>query len=658
MNPIPDDELLSAYLDGELSAADRARAEQLLAEQPEARQLLEDLRALHGGFEGLPVHRLDQDFPARVLRGAEREMLAAEPSAESLPADQAAPGVKPLAAASPHPEPERSVPPLQPSFGWARWRRPVVWAGLAMAAGLLLMVYDRNLRPPARQGQVAHAPSAASEMRAANGPEPAPAGNEPLFARDGASHKEIRDEPSGATDRLNLGASREADAAPADGSAQSGRRAMRRSKSDFESSAPKAADPTAAPSEELGKARGQKPSPGAGSMSAKQTESFRLRQSGMPRQEAQVGGLPLYDVELQQDGKLVSEPLDENTLIVWCDVDADVADQPEFQQMLASNKIAWEPDLAIGQAGQAAPSEKAPASALKSLNKSTGESVDKKSQVAGGGEASVKQKPAGRGERLRELTEKQLGDMRKETRDRAQIVAETLSEDNADYVLVEATEAQLKAVLTEIDRNPEMFLSVNVEPAAEVPAQQAYRSYNRGRAGPPQLKSRISNDARKSEPKQTSSAGAAPAAAAGKDAARPPGAAGRLQFGRAQRVVISQQSPEALEAFSGRGTQDVSAAESEKREAQKESLLREDKGKRSSPGGESKAAKVAAPAKSRGLATPAAVPAKPDVPAPAPSESDSGAQARRGYQQALFIFRRVSPPEEAAEPAGAVKKPQ
>ncbi|HEV7221313.1 MAG TPA: zf-HC2 domain-containing protein, partial [Pirellulales bacterium] len=314
MNPIPDDELLSAYLDGELSEADRARAEQLLAEQPEARQLLEDLRALHGSFEGLPVHRLDQDFPARVLRGAEREILSAEPPGEALgAADKAAPGVKPLAAASPHPASERSVPPLQPSFGWARWRRPVAWAGLAMAAGLLLMVFDRNLQPPARQGQVAHAPSAPSEMRAANGPEPAPAGDEPLFARDGASHKEIRDEPSGATDRSNLGASREADTAPADGSAQSGRRAMRRSKSDSESSAPKAADPTAAPSEELGEARGQKPSPGAGSMSAKQTESFRLRQSGMTRHEAQVGGLPLYDVELRQDGKLVSEPLDENT---------------------------------------------------------------------------------------------------------------------------------------------------------------------------------------------------------------------------------------------------------------------------------------------------------------------------------------------------------
>jgi hypothetical protein len=131
-----------------------------------------------------------------------------------------------------------------------------------------------------------------------------------------------------------------------------------------------------------------------------------------------------------------------------------------------------------------------------------------------------------------------------------------------------------------------------------------------------------------------------------------------LLLGRAQRVVILQQSPQTLEEFSDRSKQDVSAAESEKRGAQKESLLREDSGKRSPPRVESKAAKDAAPAKPRGLAAPAAVPAKPDVPAAAPSESDSDAQARGGYQQALFIFRRVSPPEEAAEPAGAVKKPQ
>jgi hypothetical protein len=380
----------------------------------------------------------------------------------------------------------------------------------------------------------------------------------------------------------------------------------------------------------------------------------------MTRHEAQAGDLSLYDVELKQDGKLVSEPLGENTLIVWCEVDADVADRPEFQQMLASNKIAWEPESAIDEAGKTAPSEKAPASELKSLDKSTDDGVDKKSQLSAGGESSAKQKLADRDQRLRKLAEKPLGNIGQENWDRAQVVAETLNESNADYVLVEATEEQLKAVLTEIDRHPEMFLSVNVEPAAEVPSQQAYTSYNRGRAGPPQAKGRFSNDARKLEPKETSSAGAA--AAAGKDATQPPGAAGGLLLGRAQRVVILQQSPQALEELSDGIKQDVSAAEAKKGEAPKESLLRKDSGKRSTLGVESKAAKEGTPAKPRALDAPAAVPPKPSAAKAstaeaAPIERGSDAQARPGYQQALFIFRRVSPPEEAAEPTEAGKKP-
>ena len=43
MNSTPDDELISAYLDDELNEAERARVEAMLVEQPETRQLLEDL---------------------------------------------------------------------------------------------------------------------------------------------------------------------------------------------------------------------------------------------------------------------------------------------------------------------------------------------------------------------------------------------------------------------------------------------------------------------------------------------------------------------------------------------------------------------------------------------------------------------------------------
>ena len=45
MNDLSQNELLSAYLDGEFSAAEQAEVERLLAARPAARQLLDDLRA-------------------------------------------------------------------------------------------------------------------------------------------------------------------------------------------------------------------------------------------------------------------------------------------------------------------------------------------------------------------------------------------------------------------------------------------------------------------------------------------------------------------------------------------------------------------------------------------------------------------------------------
>ncbi len=45
MNEVPETELFSAYVDGELTAEEQARVEQILAASPEARQLLEELRA-------------------------------------------------------------------------------------------------------------------------------------------------------------------------------------------------------------------------------------------------------------------------------------------------------------------------------------------------------------------------------------------------------------------------------------------------------------------------------------------------------------------------------------------------------------------------------------------------------------------------------------
>ena len=75
MKDLPENELLSAYLDGELTAEEQAEVERLLARSPAARQLLDELRALSSTLQNLPQYKLAEDLSERVLRTAERRML-------------------------------------------------------------------------------------------------------------------------------------------------------------------------------------------------------------------------------------------------------------------------------------------------------------------------------------------------------------------------------------------------------------------------------------------------------------------------------------------------------------------------------------------------------------------------------------------------------
>lgn len=79
MKNLPEDELFSAYLDGELTADEQAKVEQLLARSPGARRLMDELRALRTTLQSLPAHKLQEDLTQKVLRAAERRMLT-EPS--------------------------------------------------------------------------------------------------------------------------------------------------------------------------------------------------------------------------------------------------------------------------------------------------------------------------------------------------------------------------------------------------------------------------------------------------------------------------------------------------------------------------------------------------------------------------------------------------
>jgi len=121
------DELLSAYLDGELSPAERARVESQLAADPEAQQLLDELRALSGEVRELPRYSADSGFSQRVVQAA--LAAKAEQNGAAPPASQV------------------SLPSSQSSSDKTRRgaRLPAVLAGVAaVAAAVAIMVWANN----------------------------------------------------------------------------------------------------------------------------------------------------------------------------------------------------------------------------------------------------------------------------------------------------------------------------------------------------------------------------------------------------------------------------------------------------------------------------------------------------------------------------------
>lgn len=67
--------LLSAYLDGELTDKERAEVETLLAGDPEARRLLDDLRTTVAGLNALPRAKVSDDFSDALRAHLERRAL-------------------------------------------------------------------------------------------------------------------------------------------------------------------------------------------------------------------------------------------------------------------------------------------------------------------------------------------------------------------------------------------------------------------------------------------------------------------------------------------------------------------------------------------------------------------------------------------------------
>lgn len=85
MNPEFPDELLSGFLDDELSPSERAQVERHLASHPADRQWIEELRTLRAELQRLPPVTVSPEFTQRVVQAAltaeRRRRTATEPAA-------------------------------------------------------------------------------------------------------------------------------------------------------------------------------------------------------------------------------------------------------------------------------------------------------------------------------------------------------------------------------------------------------------------------------------------------------------------------------------------------------------------------------------------------------------------------------------------------
>jgi anti-sigma factor RsiW len=122
-------ELLSAYLDGELTAEEQALVERRLGDSAEFRQLHDELRALRAGLQALPRQQLDADFAESVVRRAERSRLAT-------------PALKPAMPYADEPVSRAEMPTARERI--QRGLRAFRWSIVAIAVALLIMIFNRD----------------------------------------------------------------------------------------------------------------------------------------------------------------------------------------------------------------------------------------------------------------------------------------------------------------------------------------------------------------------------------------------------------------------------------------------------------------------------------------------------------------------------------
>ncbi len=437
---IPDDELISAYLDDELSADERRRAEALLVDRADLRRLFDDLRSMREVLKNLPAHRLEPDFGSGVLRRAERELLAGRTDAPGEP--RTAPStnfetakfetVKFDTANRAEPAASATVRASQPAATF-RHRRPIFWSIVAMAAAVALMFLEQRRvadedalarveRPDAGTKHEAprrlpapadRSPSPSDEIdKSATGDRAAATAATTTMRSDDARARTLRESAEGRgnaasnekrtneqeTIARQLAAGRGASvalAAPADGKRSS--------------------EVAAVAQQDQARAR-------------QLVRSYQTLQTAAPRTSSD--GLQRRAIEAPPGGRF--SPNDD-VLIVTCEVDSPETLERSFVPVLRFNRIA---DV---------------------------------SAVAQSVEETLSSRPDRGGRDVALQTASQAG---------AKADADAAADETFYYVVAEGS--QLESTLTALNADKRNYLNLTVEPAPQSLRQQAWSSFNRG----------------------------------------------------------------------------------------------------------------------------------------------------------------------------------
>ncbi len=166
------EELITAYLDGELTADEQAQVEQTLQSDARLRQMHDDLRALRSSLQALPQQTLDASFAERVMRAARQ--------AQAPPID-----AEPEVLVKTHHGQDTTVRHAQHEpLAW----RVVVWAIAGLAAAVVVVLFlPKQTSEVARHLPVTReaAPDVAASQAA---PEQAP----PELAKDATDQPKVQ----------------------------------------------------------------------------------------------------------------------------------------------------------------------------------------------------------------------------------------------------------------------------------------------------------------------------------------------------------------------------------------------------------------------------------------------------------------------------------